>query len=390
MEETLKDIKTAIERSGFPLEHYIGLVLKQHGWQIITNRNYIDDIKGVEREIDILAYKLYSDKTEDIDYVTTLIISCKKSDKYKWCFLSRDMDANDCNINFTPFHYCTSDERLSYMTDNYLDVILDRYKRHRAVKCLYTFNNLVFAYQQLGETVPKNDQQKYGKLLAVKNEDIFNSISTTIKAISNEKKSRLEAYDYTDRQRYYTFHAISVFEGEMYNAHFDSDGAVDVKKISHIKYLNRHIVDGVDDFYIVHFINREIFDYRLKLFDYMHEENVRTIPQYIPAFYKDIFEDRHKAYIFERPCSLDICYHIELLANCGTHRMPTQSPLSMLSYTLKNGILELGINDSYYHSDEMLNELNSNEALRKEVGALLQEYYRYSGEFVFTKGLRLY
>ena len=106
--------------------------------------------------------------------------------------------------------------------------------------------------------------------------------------------------------------------------------------------------------------------------------------------YKDIFEDRDKTQIFERPCSLDICYHIELLANCGTHRIPTQSPLSMLRYTLKNGVLELGINDSYYHSDEMLNELNSNEALRKEVGALLQEYYRYSGEFVFTKGLRLY
>lgn len=390
MEETLKDIKSAIERSGFPLEHYIGLVLKQHGWQIITNRNYIDDVKGVEREIDILAYKLYSDKTENIDYVTTLIISCKKSDKYKWCFLSRDMDANDCNINFTPFHYCTSDERLSYMTDNYLDVILDRYKRHRAVKCLYTFNNLVFAYQQLGENITKSDTQKYGKLSAVKNEDIFNSISTTIKAISNEKKSRLEAYDYTDKQRFYTFHAISVFEGEMYNAHFDSDGAVDVKKISNIKYLNRHIVDGVDDFYIVHFINRDIFDYRLKIFDYMHEENVRTMPQYIPAFYKDIFEDIDKTHIFERRCSLDICYHIELLANCGTHRISTQSPLSMLRYTLKNGVLELGINDSYYHSDEMLNELNSNEALKKEVKAILQEYYRYSGEFVFTKGLRLY
>ena len=391
MEETLKDIKSAIERSGFPLEHYIGLVLKQHGWQIITNRNYIDDVKGVEREIDILAYKLYSDKTENIDYVTTLIISCKKNDRQKWCFLSRDIDANDCNINFTPFHYCTSDERLSYMTDNHLDVILDRYKKHRTVKCLYTFNNkMVFAYQQLTEASTPNERTQKGNIFTVKNDDIYSSISTTIKAISNEKKGRLEAYDYSEKQRYYTFHAISVFEGEMYEAYFDSNSAVDIKPITNIKYLNRHIVDGVDDFYIVHFINRDIFDYRLKIFDYMHEENVRTMPQYIPTFYKDIFEDRDKTQIFERPCSLDICYHIELLANCGTHRIPTQSPLSMLRYTLKNGVLELGINDSYYHSDEMLNELNSNEALKKEVKAILQEYYRYSGEFVFTKGLRLY
>lgn len=390
MEETLKDIKSAIERSGFPLEHYIGLVLKQHGWQIITNRNYIDDVKGVEREIDILAYKVHSDKTENIEYFTSLIISCKKSEKQKWCFLSRDMDANDCNINFTPFHYCTSDERLNYMTMHHLDTVIDRYKKHRAVKCLYTFNNMVFAYQQLAEAPNDNERKQKGTFYPVKNEDIYNSISTTIKAMCNEKKSRLEAYDYVEKQRYYTFHAISVFEGEMYNAHFDSNGGIDVKPITNIKYLNRHIVDNVDDFYIVHFINKDIFDYRLKIFDYMHDENVRTISQFIPAFYKDIFEDRDKTHIFERPCSLDICYHIELLANCGTHRIPTQSPLSMLRYTLKNGVLELGINDSYYHSDEMLNELNSNEALRKEVGALLQEYYRYSGEFVFTKGLRLY
>ena len=390
MEETLKDIKSAIERSGFPLEHYIGLVLKQHGWQIITNRNYIDDIKGVEREIDILAYKIYSDKDENIDYVTTLIISCKKSDKYKWCFLTRDV-SDECNINFTPFHYCTSDERLSYMTDNHLDLIIDRYKKHRTVKCLYTFNNkVVFAYQELTEASTPNERTQKGNIFTVKNEDIYNSISTTIKAISNEKKGRLEAYDYSERQRYYTFHAISVFEGEMYEAHFDANSMVDVKPISNIKYLNRHIVDGVDDSYIVHFINRDIFDYRLKIFDYMHDENARTLPLYMSEFYKNIFDDIHKVNIFERVCSLDICYHIELHANCGTHRMPTSSSLSMLKFTYKNNLLEIGINDSYYHSDDMLNELNSNEALIKKVGQILQEYYRYSGKFVFTKGLRLY
>ena len=392
MEETLKDIKSAIERSGFPLEHYIGLVLKQHGWQIITNRNYIDDVKGVEREIDILAYKLYSDKTENIDYVTTLIISCKKSDKYKWCFLTRNLDREDeSNINFMPFHYCTSDERLSFMTDNYPDAIFSEYKKQANIRSLYNFDNkMMFAYQQLSSAANDTERAQKGNIYIGKNDDIYNSISTTIKAISNEKKRVIDACNDDTLLEYHTFYAISVFEGEMYEANFDSNSVVDVKPVLDIKYLNRHIVDSADDFYLVHFINRDIFDDRLALFDEIHNENVRTIPSFISEFYKDIFNDRHKVYMFERRCSLDICYHIELFANCGTHRMPTQSPLSMIRYTLKNGILELGINDSYYHSDEMLNELNSNEALRKEVGALLQEYYRYSGEFVFTKGLRLY
>lgn len=391
MGETLKDIKSAIEHSGFPLEHYIGLVLKQHGWQIITNRNYIDDIKGVEREIDILAYKIYSDKTENIDYVTTLIISCKKSNKNKWCFLTRDIESNDCNINFTPFHYCTSDERLSYMTDNHPALIIDKYKKHRAIKCLYTSNNkIVFAYQQLTEASTDNERTQKGNIFTVKNEDIYNSISTTIKAISNEKKRTIEACNDDTLLEYHTFHAISVFEGEMYEAHFDVNSEVDVKPISDIKYLNKHIVDGVDDYYLVHFVKKDIFEDKLTLFDNIHDENTRTLPLYLSEFYKDIFDDAYKVDIFERGCSLDICYHIELHANCGSHRIPTSSPLSILKFTYKKNLLEIGINDSYYHSDDRLNELNSNETLIRKVGQILQEYYRYSGKFVFTKGLRLY
>lgn len=387
MEETLKDIKCAIERSGFPLEHYIGLVLKQHGWQIITNRNYIDDIKGIEREIDILAYKIYPDKEENIDYVTTLIISCKKSDKYKWCFLTRDMDTNDCNMNFTPYHYCTSDERLGYMTDNYLNRIIDQYKKHRTVKCLYTFNNkVVFAYQQLAEASTPNERIQKGNIFTVKNEEIYNSISTTIKAISNEKKGRLDAYDYSKKQRYYTFHAISVFEGDMYEAHFDSDSAVDVKPISHIKYLNRHIVDGVDDFYIVHFINTEIFDYRLKIFDYMHDENVRTLPKLMTDFYKDIFSDYRRVNIFWKEFeNLVVCRIKKILVEERVIGSSESVCLTYLYYQDQK-ILEIGVNFSNYMPYEGAAQiLNDNEELRKVTKHYLRSIYRYNGDFTFSE-----
>lgn len=386
MEETLLNVKQAIERSGFPLEHYIGLVLKKHGWQIITNRNYIDDIKGVEREIDVLAYKLYSDKTENIEYITTLIISCKKSDKHKWCFLTRDIDVDDCNINWTPFHYCTSDDRLKYMSEKHLDIIIDRYKSHRAVKHLYSFDNLVFAYQQLSEPANGKDG-KNGKLCVGKNDDIYNSISTTIKAISNEKDSRLRAYDYTEKQRYYTFHALSIFEGEMFDAHFDTNGTIDTQEIYNIKYLNRHIVGGIDDFYIVHFINRDIFDYRLCLFDYLHDENIKTLPKFITEYYKNILLEPDKLMIFwdafsEEIISIITFYSIEIFDDYDG------SGIAGLTFGIKKNCLYINILDHFENPEETMERLNAHVVVREETKEALEQYYRYKGDFKFTIGNR--
>ena len=70
MDESLKqDICKAISDSGFPLENYVDVVLRKHGWQTITNRHYIDDVEGKERELDILAYKGFADKKENIEYI---------------------------------------------------------------------------------------------------------------------------------------------------------------------------------------------------------------------------------------------------------------------------------------------------------------------------------
>lgn len=381
---TINDVQDAIKRSGFPLEHYVGVVLKRHGWQIITNRNYIDDIKGIEREIDILAYKLYQDKEENIDYITTLIISCKKSDKYKWCFLTRDIDGTDCNINWTPFHYCTSDDRLKCMTEKHLDTIVGRYKTHRAIKHLYSFDDMVFAYQQLSKPNNDNERKQKGNLALAKNEDIYNSISTTIKAISNEKEGRLRAYDYSTKQRYYTFHAISVFEGEMFKAHFDSKEEVDVKEIMHTKYLNRHIVGNVDDFYIVHFINREIFDFRLRLFDYLHSENANTLPKLLPLFYKELYNDSKMLKIVWSDAEKAIKAHIRYSLNEVGYTNIDTSMISLYPI-LRNDELNIEVWGLYPSTQEALDNLNSNEWLKETTKKYLSQQLRYNGEFKFVE-----
>lgn len=141
----------AVSRSGFPLEHQVMNILRDKGWQTITNRYYIDDIKGVEREVDILAYKTYNDDIERISYITTLVISCKKSDKSKWCFLTRKANHYDANVNWTPLHYCTTDARLNHMSQYHKNIVIDDYLNHIDIKILYNFPKMVFAFQQMTE-----------------------------------------------------------------------------------------------------------------------------------------------------------------------------------------------------------------------------------------------
>lgn len=386
MDKILQNIKSTIEHSGFPLEHYIAKVLKQHGWHIITNRNYIDDIKGIEREIDILAYKIYTDNEENIQYLTSLMISCKKSKKHKWCFLTRDIDENERNINWTPYHYCTSDERLKYMSEKHLDTVITSYITNEKVKELYSFDKMVFAYQQLSEPANDKERKQNGIFCCVKNDDIYNSISTTIKAIDSEKISRLKAYGYEEKQRYYTFHALSIFEGDMFSVHFDANSSIDVETISDIKYLNRHIIGGVDDFYIVHFINKDIFEEKLSLYDSLHEENIKAQPKFITEFYKDIFKDRDKVDIFLDKFKGSILWKIKWILQAEQKNLRFDN-LNISPYYRENKLeLELSVND-YFIDEGIIKKLNTDKFLNAYVKDKLLSIYRYDGEFCFCNDI---
>ena len=278
MNEALKqEIISAIQRSGFPLEHQVGYILREHGWQTISNRYYIDDIKGTEREIDIVAYKLFLDETEQIEYITTLIISCKKNEKNKWCFLTRSTDPTDANINRNPFHYCTTDERLDYMTKRHKGVLIRQYKSEKDVRDLYDFSENVFAYEKIRDAKDKSEKEK-GMFVLNGNTDIYESIITTIKALNFEKSSRIKRYEKYRYKRYYTFHLLSVFGGEMVKDHFEENGTQVIENIDEIKYLNRHIINNEEDFYVVNFIQIDNFENRLNLFDDIHKVNTEILP----------------------------------------------------------------------------------------------------------------
>ena len=377
-----KKIESAVSQSGFPLEHYIGNVLRRHGWRIITNRYYIDDLKNIEREIDILAYKTHTDDQEMIQYYTGLIISCKKSEKYTWCFLTRESDTLDLNVDWTPLHFCTSDARLKYMTEKHRDILVDRYKKHSAIKHLYDFPESVFAYQQLVVADTAKKGRNVGDYYIDGNEDIYNSIITSIKALDTEKRSRVENANGKKYKRYYMFHLVSVYDGIMVKDYFDDEGKQEVEQVKEIKYLNRHIVNKVDDFYIVNFTTKDNFEYRLNLWDYFHSYNTKLLKYVISEYYKDIFTQKEKVEIFwesfKKGISWRIYYSLQKLDKATNYKDLD------ITYTYKENQLTLELYVSPYLATDLVKKLNSDTDLIKFISERLLSTYRYDGPFILS------
>ena len=63
-------------------------------------------------EIDIIAYK--SSQVKKIKLVATLIISSKKSESDYWCFLTKEFDKKDPNIDPLPIHNSTNNKILKF------------------------------------------------------------------------------------------------------------------------------------------------------------------------------------------------------------------------------------------------------------------------------------
>lgn len=277
------------------------------------------------------------------------------------------------------------------MTKNHREIIIDRYLDHRAIKHLYNFDKRVFAYQVLTENITKikenNRPKEERHWVIAKNEALHDSIITSIKALDMEKRSRIEHHNNRPYNRYYTFHILSIFDGDMIQSHLDKDGEIDSAEITHINYLNRHIVNKVDDFYIVNFIKKDIFDYRLKLFDYLHQENARTLPQLIKSFYEDVFDDRCKVQIFWREFSDSIIWKIRsILIENGAITNSEDVNLSYI-YNKKEKLLEIGVDLSFILPQDEVEKLNTNMSLIDVTQRCLKNIYRYTDNFTFTDGV---
>ena len=68
-----------IKKTGFELEYRVSECFRTHGWTVIANKYYVDDVQETVREIDLVAYK--TGKAQHFRVVTTVIVSCKKTER---------------------------------------------------------------------------------------------------------------------------------------------------------------------------------------------------------------------------------------------------------------------------------------------------------------------
>jgi hypothetical protein len=237
--------KEEIKKTGFVLEYAVGKILEKCNWTVINNRYYIDDTSNVDREIDILAYKVK--EIDGIRYYTALIISCKKSQEHAWAFLTRKINDIDPNIERYPLSNWTNDERLNLMINNFKNNDeIKKYFDKDFINIIYNSDKKVFAFQQLSKKngSPQNDKA------------IYDSIITSIKALEFEKNSKSRKKD--NKKSFYNFNIISIFDGEMIELFFEED-EITQYEINNIKYINRHFINRIDNFYRVHFIDLKVY-----------------------------------------------------------------------------------------------------------------------------------
>lgn len=101
----------ALDRTGFPLEYQTQQLLRNHGWNVINSRYYLDDKTGSEREVDIVAYK--TRPAEGVLCCTYLMISCKKAAKSSWVFLTSDNSSAEEDFDPCPLGIAVSDPGIS-------------------------------------------------------------------------------------------------------------------------------------------------------------------------------------------------------------------------------------------------------------------------------------
>ena len=96
MSEQLRKAKEWVSKSGYPVELEVIDTLKGSSWDVMSSANYFDEDEAKWRELDIKAYRHV--ELGDAAAIPnwsyrlrlTLVIQCKKSEKFAWVFFPID------------------------------------------------------------------------------------------------------------------------------------------------------------------------------------------------------------------------------------------------------------------------------------------------------------
>lgn len=238
----LEKIPSALEKTGFLLEHLVSEEFRKSGWSVIGNRYYVDDVDGKARELDLVAYRVA--KSADLDVFTGVLVSCKKDAENTWAFMSKDKPPHDPNVDWEPAHYWTDLEPLASFLSS-CEWRKDYFRSNKQIhNALFRDTKNIFATQLVSPdgSAPKNDKP------------IFDSITGLLKALDHELAALPNRAK--RKKRLYLFSLVTVVEAPLVEVQYkgDSGKAVEVDRITH---LARYMVSKRELSAHVHFIRSD-------------------------------------------------------------------------------------------------------------------------------------
>lgn len=367
-------ILDTIEQTGFELEFYVQNQFRKAGWNVIPNRYYIDDQKGTEREIDVIAYRTV--EVHDILFYTVLIISCKKRNESRWVFLTQNK-VEDVNYDSFPVSLASSDERLKLLIDTEKEMIIKKIKDKGKIRNLYDSQNRIFAYLQINTKSHKVEDSPA----------IYDSIITPIKAMEWEMMAHQKS-TVREKKTFYCYNMLSVFDGDMCEVRFDSEGNKEYSLINDIKYINRHILNKQEKFYRVHFTTKGNLSQVINDYQMLFVIGSDVFSGLVDEFYNDIWLYRKRVSLIEKKFARALSNRLRWICTFeNTESFDGYKEIDDIYLSSYNKGIEIHVCGYDTEQANLLSQLNGHVQVRKEISKLLQEYYRYNGEFTLTDEL---
>jgi len=252
---SVDDIKIALSGTGFSLEHTVTEAFRSAGWGVISNRYYVDDTEQKARELDLIAYRVSN--VNEVEMVTTVLVSCKKDTQNVWAFLSRQKPSADANHDWQPVHSWTNVEPLNtYLgSTDWKTKYVSADKRIR--EFAFDIQRDVFAFQQIRPSSPTKTASVPPTKAATPQNDtaIFNAVSGLLKALDFEMNALKERA--ANRKRLYVFFLAVVVDAPLVDVQYTKKGIAEVRDLDHLLHLARYMVRQRHFNALVHFVSAE-------------------------------------------------------------------------------------------------------------------------------------
>jgi hypothetical protein len=360
-----RKLEEGILKTGFHLEHKIATLLRKGGWIVISNRYYVDDQEDAVREMDLVVYKVR--ELAEFKMYTTLIISCKKSDKNIWALLARDRDVDDPNTDWQPTHIWSNDRAIGYFTaqSGWGQHYYARARELGVNRLVIDPQVDIFAYQEMNREsgAPQNDKP------------IFASVTSLMKAQSYEIGALPERQK---KPSVYQFNLLSVVDADLARLYFDG-AKVSASTVTDELYVARYIIRRKETSARIHFINAREFPKLLDDYRRLHAANVAIFKAGKEEFYRNILLDSKRTSVFEDEFTKAVLWTLNWRLR--------QSPLSfpeIKSVSISQSVAEAAVDVWLDTSDEGIQHLKTDSEAKKVIGNALKRIYRYEGPFQFT------